>query len=69
MQVTLVETHVTLLSSTKGVVKEESTKEDYIVPRPEDLQSIRSTSEEKKKSTREIESAGTNSVSQEFKNS
>ena len=60
MQVTLVETHVPLLSSTKGVVKEESTKEYSIGPRSYGLSSIRSTSEEKKKSTREIESARTN---------
>ena len=32
VQVTLAEKHVTLLSSTKGLVKEESTKEDSIVP-------------------------------------
>ena len=33
MQVTLAETHVTLLSSTKGKVKEELTEEDSIEPR------------------------------------
>ena len=32
MQVTLAETHVALLSSTKDVVKVESMKEDSIVP-------------------------------------
>ena len=69
MRVTLAETHVTLLSSIKGKVKAESTEEDSIVPRPEDLRSIRSTSEGKQKSIREIESAETNSVSQELKNS
>ena len=68
MQVTLAETHAALLSSTKGVVKEESTKEDSIVPRPEGSQSVRSTSEENKKSTEEIDSTGTNSVSQELRN-
>ena len=33
MQVTLVETHVTLLSSIKGKVKVESIEEDFITPR------------------------------------
>ena len=33
MWVTLVETHVTLLSSIKGKVKAESTEEDSIIPR------------------------------------
>ena len=69
MQVTLAETLVTLLSSTKGKVKAESTEEDSIGPRLEGLSSIRSTSEEKQKSTREIESARTNSISQELRNS
>ena len=32
MQATLAETHVTLLSSTKGVFKEESIEGDSIVP-------------------------------------
>ena len=43
MHVTLEETHANLLSSTKGVVKEESTKEDSIVPINEGSQSIIST--------------------------
>ena len=68
MQVTFAETHVTLPSYTKGVVKEELTKDDSIVPRSEILLSIRSNSKENKKSTREIESAGTNLVSQELTN-
>ena len=67
LRVTLAETHVALLSSKKGVVKVESTKEDSIVPRTEGLQSIISTSKEKKRSTREIESLETNSVSQELR--
>ena len=67
MQVTLAETHVALLSSTKDVVKVESTKEDSIVPRSKGSYSIRSTSEGEQKSTRKIESIGTNSVSQEIK--
>ena len=37
MQVTLAETHVTLLSSTKSKFKEESIEEDYIEPRIEGL--------------------------------
>ena len=37
MQVSLVETHVAFLFSTKDVVKEESMKEDSIVPRFEVL--------------------------------
>ena len=69
MHVTLAETHVNLLSSTKGVVKAESTKEDYIVLRPQGSQSVRSTSEGKQRSTREIESVATNSIAQELKNS
>ena len=50
------------------MVKEESMEENSIVPRIKGLQSIRSTSKENRKSIREIESAGTNSVSQELKN-
>ena len=69
MRVTLAETHVTLLSSIKGKVKAESTEEDSIEPRIEGLYSVRSTFEGEKKSTREIEFVGTNSVSQELKNS
>ena len=69
MRVTLAETHGTLLSSTKGIFKEKSSKEDSIFPRPKGSQSIISTSEEEKKSTREIDSPGTNSVSQELSNS
>ena len=69
MQITLAETHATLLSSTKCKVKVESTEEDSIAPRPEELRSIRSTSEGKQISTREIESARENSVSWELKNS
>ena len=68
MQVTLPETCVTLLSSTKDVVKAESTKEDSIVLRPKGSQSVRSTSEEKQRSTREIESVRTISVSKELRN-
>ena len=37
MRVTLAETHVTLISSIKGKVKVESTKEDSIAPRIEGL--------------------------------
>ena len=69
MRVTLVETLVTFLSSIKGKVKAESIEEDSIEPRLEGLQSVRSTSEGEKKSTREIESTGTNSISQELRNS
>ena len=69
MQVTLVETFVTSLSSTRGIFKAELTKEDSIVPRPKDLQSIRSTSRGKRKLAGVIESIGTNSVSHELKNS
>ena len=55
MQATLEETHVVVLSSTKGVVKAESTKEESIVPRPKGSQSVRSTLKENKRSTEEIE--------------
>ena len=65
----MVKTFATSLSSTRGIVKEELTDKDSIVPRIEDLQSIISTSKENRKSTREIESIGTNSVSQELKSS
>ena len=37
MEVTLAETHVTLLSSTKGEVMAESNEEDSIAPRLEHL--------------------------------
>ena len=63
MQVTLVETIVTFLSSTRGIVKAELIEEESIVPRPEYLQSIRSTSRGKINLIGVIYFAGTNSVS------
>ena len=63
IHVTFVETFTTSQTSMRGIVKAELTEEEFIVPSPRDLQSIRLSAKGNIKLTEVIESVGRNSTS------